>query len=887
MSEAITRLNAALEGRYRIERELGEGGMAMVYLADDLRHERKVALKVLKPELAAVVGAERFLAEIKTTAGLQHPHILPLHDSGEADSFLFYVMPYVEGETLQERINREKQLPVDDAVRIATAVAQALQTAHEQGIVHRDIKPANILLSRGEPLVADFGIAIAVGAAGGSRLTETGLSVGTPFYMSPEQATGDQSVGPASDTYALACVLYEMLVGEPPYIGNTAQAVLGKIIQGDPVSATTVRRSIPANVDAAIRKALEKLPADRFAGAQQFADALADPTFRHRVFEGDGGVSAGGSRLRMYAGWGAAAVLAMTTLWAATRSGLPVTVERFSLALTEERSPNPIAALPDGSGFVFERVIDGQLQLWQQRWDNLAPTPVPGTENGSTPGVSPDGTELAFIVGAELRIAPLGGGVVRTVADSANCCPRWGPDGFVYYTGLSSTIHRVPEAGGASEQVTDRDQEGDGPQADFQVLPGGENAVFSVWGNPFRVDAMNLSSGERKTLVPGVKPYLTPTGHLVFGSMEGQILAVAFDTDAAEIIGSPVPLVDGMFVNPSSYPLFSVSENGTLVYWSGASGQAGVMQMVRVTRSGEATPIDPGWTFSRGDINTSWSISPDGTQLALREQTDQTLDIWIKQLPDGPRSRLTFDDAEDYSPVWSPDGATVTYVSGADPTALNVFAKAANGTGSAELLADLEGSVAQAVWSPDGEWLVLRTTTGAGAVFGRDIVALRPGEDSEPQPLMVEEFDETDPAISPDGRWIAYTSNETGRYEVYVRPFPDVDAGRWQVSTQGGFGPKWAHSGRELFFVDANENLSVAVVGGTDVFQAGSPEALFAIPADYQGSGAVTTVPYAVTPDDGGFVMARVYRPAGQEEEALQLGVVQNWLEDVKARVPR
>ena len=313
------------------------------------------------------------------------------------------------------------------------------------------------------------------------------------------------------------------------------------------------------------------------------------------------------------------------------------------MALTEERSPNPIEALPDGSGFIFERVIDGQPQLWQQRWDNLAPTPVPGTENGSTPVVSPDGTELAFIVGAELRIAPVGGGVVRTVADSANCCPRWGPDGFVYYTGLGNTIHRVPEAGGASEQVTDRDEEGDGPQADFQVLPDGENAVFSVWGNPFRVDAMNLSSGERKTLVPGVKPYLTPTGHLIFGSMEGQILAVAFDTDAAEIIGSPVPLVEGIFVDPNSYPLFSVSENGTLVYWSGASGQAGVMQMVRVTRSGEATPIDPGWTFSRGDVNTSWSISPDGTQLALREQTDQTLDIWIKQLPDGPRSRLTFD----------------------------------------------------------------------------------------------------------------------------------------------------------------------------------------------------------------------------------------------------
>jgi serine/threonine-protein kinase len=228
-------------------------------------------MSALKPELAAVVGAERFLTEIKTTANLQHPHILPLFDSGEADGFLFYVMPYVEGETLRDRIDREKQLPVDEALGIATAVANALHTAHEQGIVHRDIKPANILLSRGEPLVADFGIALAVGAAGGSRLTETGLSVGTPYYMSPEQATGDQVVGPASDIYALGCVLYEMLVGEPPYLGNTAQAVLGKIIQGLPVSATAARKSIPRNVDAAIRKALEKLPADRFTDAHGFA----------------------------------------------------------------------------------------------------------------------------------------------------------------------------------------------------------------------------------------------------------------------------------------------------------------------------------------------------------------------------------------------------------------------------------------------------------------------------------------------------------------------------------------------------------------------------------------------------------------------------------------
>ena len=313
MSDPVTRLNAALEGRYAIERELGEGGMATVYLADDIKHERKVALKVLKPELAAVVGAERFLAEIKTTANLTHPNILPLHDSGEADSFLFYVMPYLEGESLRDRIDRERQLPVDEAVRIATAVANALDHAHRHKVIHRDIKPANILLQDGEPVVADFGIALAVGAAGGGRLTETGLSLGTPYYMSPEQATGDQAVGASTDTYALGSVLYEMLVGEPPYPGTTAQAVLGKIIAGKPVSATDERPSIPANVDAVVRKALEKLPADRFTSAQDLVRALGDEHFRYgeAVAGVDGAVASLWKRVAIL-GWSAAAVFEVT-----------------------------------------------------------------------------------------------------------------------------------------------------------------------------------------------------------------------------------------------------------------------------------------------------------------------------------------------------------------------------------------------------------------------------------------------------------------------------------------------------------------------------------------------------------------------------------------------
>ena len=275
MPELLGRLQSALAERYRLSREIGAGGMATVYLAEDVRHDRRVALKVLRPELAAVIGAERFLAEIKLTANLQHPHILPLFDSGEADGYLFYVMPFIEGETLRDRINREKQLPVAEAVRFATEVASALDYAHRHGVVHRDIKPENILVHDGQALVADFGIALAASKAGGSRMTETGMSLGTPYYMSPEQAMGEREITGRSDVYALGAVLYEALSGDPPFTGSTAQAIVARVVTETPRPLHAQRHTIPAHVEAAVLTALEKLPADRFATAAEFAEALA------------------------------------------------------------------------------------------------------------------------------------------------------------------------------------------------------------------------------------------------------------------------------------------------------------------------------------------------------------------------------------------------------------------------------------------------------------------------------------------------------------------------------------------------------------------------------------------------------------------------------------
>ena len=445
MSDPVTRLNSALEGHYAIERELGEGGMATVYLADDLKHQRKVALKVLKPELAAVVGAERFLAEITTTANLQHPHILPLFDSGEADSFLFYVMPYVEGETLRDRIDREKQLPVDEAVALASKVAGALHHAHEHGVIHRDIKPGNILLQDGEPVVADFGIALAVGAAGSNRLTETGLSLGTPYYMSPEQATGDQAVGASTDTYALGSVLYEMLTGDPPYMGSTAQAVLGQIIAGKPISAAEHRSSIPANVDAAVRKALEKLPADRFTSAQDFVRALGDEHFRYGelAVAGSGAAAGRWKRLSVVT---TMAVMSAVALWGWLRPVAEPPVIRYTLGLAADEAwrddfgPSHTLS-PDGSRLVYVGPgDDGGNALWIKERGELRARRIPGTEGEFLqPFFAPDGQRVGFFQATPtseraLKVVSLEDPGIITLADSGlfRYGGSWGRDGDIY-----------------------------------------------------------------------------------------------------------------------------------------------------------------------------------------------------------------------------------------------------------------------------------------------------------------------------------------------------------------------------------------------------------------------------------------------------------------------
>jgi serine/threonine-protein kinase len=884
MTIITERLSAALAGRYRIERHLGEGGMASVYLAEDLKHDRKVAVKVLKPELAAVLGAERFVVEIKTTASLQHPHILPLFDSGTADGFLFYVMPFIKGETLRDKLNRETQLAVDEAVRIAREVADALDYAHRSGVIHRDIKPENILLHDGRPMVADFGIALAVSAAAGGRMTETGLSLGTPHYMSPEQATAEKEISARSDIYSIGSVLYEMLTGEPPHSGGSAQQVIMKIITDRARPVTELRKSVPPNVAAAVAKAIEKLPADRFESAKAFADALANPGYTSTSFASTAvAAQRRGVPMPAFVGMTAiAAVAVLAAVWGWQRETPAPVSMRVAMALPASQALEPTGNLaraaisPDGRTLVYVGAGEqpGSVRLWRRQLDELNATPLPRTEAAGNPSFSPDGRHIAFVseTPRALKAVPLDGGPVVVLADSAVDLGgvSWSDDGYIYYDGKleGDGLARVRATGGKPEIVTLPDREaGERFHSKPSALPGGRGVIFTLQ-RPTDTEIAVYDARTRKhsVLVRAQMGVYAASGHLVYVTIEGTMMAAPFDIDRLAITGDAVVVSEGVSVpgtNARGITL-AISDKSVMTYIAGDRANLH-RELVWVFRDGSVTAVDTSWTtrFIGRPV-----LSPDARRVAVTvAERVGTGYIWIKELDRGPQSKL---EGTGGSSTWSPDSRFIVF-SGPQ----GMMRGPADGSALPTPYLPNAGALntASLDWSRDGTWLVY-------ARQNQDLFAVRTDGDTTVHELLATRWVERQPSLSPDGRWLAYISDETGRYEVYVRPFPDTRVTKRQVSLNGGFAPRWSRDGRELFFVDETTTLFAVPIIPGPVFAPGSPKRLFnAFAFNAQGAS------YDVHPDGKRFLMTRAAGAGAQQRD--QLVIVENFFEELRTKVPR
>jgi serine/threonine protein kinase/Tol biopolymer transport system component len=874
MTDIPTRLQAALSDRYRIERELGVGGMATVYLAQDLKHDRKVALKVLKPELAAVLGAERFVVEIKTTAALQHPHILPLFDSGTADGFLYYVMPFIDGETLRSKLDRETQLGIDESVKIATNVADALDYAHRHGVIHRDIKPENILLHDGRPMVADFGIALALSAAAGGRMTETGLSLGTPHYMSPEQATAEKEVTGRSDIYSLASVLYEMLTGNPPHTGASAQQIIMKIVTEEAAPVTRLRKAVPPNVAAAVAKALEKLPADRFENAKAFADALADRQFTSvptaASFAATRTKPLGKMRIASLA---IGAVLVLVAAWGWLRPGHEST---FHVSIPAPAGTSFIpypgwpALSPDGRTVVFAAMSDGASRLYRRPVDGFRAEPIEGSDDATYPFFSPDGAWVGFFTRArQLRKVALTGGQATTIVDIPfwRSGAVWRQDRTIVVISDSRGLYSVPDHGGELSPLAESDTTLAGVRLDFpQVLRDGRLLATRFkggLGSQNRAGLVVMAPGEtRWRAVPGNAwgLYVEP-GFLI--SRPGNELVVSrFDLARGRTTGNSSQVLEGAGEARENRGIsLTLNARGDVAYFAFPDAPPRFLTLVDRVGNAKRLPA-PAGTFRHP------RLSPDGNRLAVNRDED----LWIFDLRSSAWNRLTTND-EITEPQWSPDGRRIAHTVFDTASRYNPPAvRNADGSGDARVIRSTIGDAWTSDWSPDGRHLALY-----GGKVGMNVSVVDLDSAEAVHAVTRTAAVARNARFSPDGRWLAYQSNETGRMQVYVVSYPELGQ-KQPVSTEGGTEPAWRPRGGELYFRNG-ESMMAVTIRTAPTLEVGTPRELFRGPFLHDLYGDRS---FDVMPDGEHFVMFEA-NPAA----APELRVIRNWAAELKATVAR
>jgi eukaryotic-like serine/threonine-protein kinase len=810
--------------------------MATVYLARDLKHQRLVALKVLDPELGAVLGADRFLSEINVTANLQHPNLLPLFDSGEADKLLFYVMPYVEGESLRARLEREKQLPVDEAVRIAVAVANALGYAHERGVIHRDLKPENILLQHGQPVIADFGIALALSRAGGARVTQTGLSLGTPQYMSPEQATGDRTIDARSDIYSLGAVTYEMLSGEPPHTGTSAQAIVAKLLTEEVRPITVLRRSVPAQVDAAVRHALQKLPSDRFATAEEFVLAITGVRPIDPPVTSTGAARAAMRKrsslvpMALVALGAAIAGAGLMSVWAGARRSPSPLPTRFELGLPDSVAVASVvgprvAISRDGSKIVLVGVKNRTVALYLRRMDERVAHQIAGSELtvsarvGPSPTFSIDGNWVVFNAGGQLKKVAITGGTQQFVADSGYS-PSWGANGLVLYRRGPSDLWLGSSDGGFGRRVAGRDtSRGIGALLSPWLLPDGRHALVAIL--PSRptnaadsvphIGIASLSDSSVKAVgVEGRDAHYVATdgGYIVF-VRRGSLFAAPFALRKMDVTGPARLLVDGAEAGAGGIGGFDVSDNGTLVYHGGGSPNR---ELVAVGLDGSEHVI-PGPTVEV----QSPRVSPDGRRAVYGNATVAgNGDLWLADLSSGTRERLTVENGGSRG-VWTRDGGRVLFVrSGKEPGVREVVSRAWDRSAEDRLiLTDSVHEPSELAIGPSHGYSLIRGNEASPSPRGQRIRALTRGDIfiaptdslSAMRPFVATRAGEYDPVVSADGRFAAYMSDETGTPEIYVQPIPGPGP-RVKVSLQGGSEPLWSPKGTVVYYRGASRVIA-------------------------------------------------------------------------------
>jgi eukaryotic-like serine/threonine-protein kinase len=875
-------------GPYEITGAIGAGGMGEVYRARDPKLGRDVAIKVLPEAFARdTERMARFQREAKVLASLSHPNIATIYGLEDSGSTRALVMELVEGPTLADRI-KQGPIPVDEAVRIARQIADALEYAHERGIIHRDLKPANVKVTNDDAVkVLDFGLAKALEGDPSSidistsptisrMATQQGVLLGTAAYMAPEQAKA-KSVDRRADIWAFGCVLYEMLTGKQAFTGETVTDTLASIIKEEP-DWKLLPAATPMRVRVLLQRCLQKDPKQRLRDIGDARISLDEVLFGSPE-PSNIVVSPTGARaevLRRIALWSIIASLILAALasyatWNLKPSHVPPRpVTRFTITLPQGqrflRPDQPALALsPDGSKLAYVAAAQdaSQQNIYLRAMDSAETKVIAGTEGATEPFFSPDGQWLGFFADGKLKKISVNGTVAQVLADvPAPFGGSWGNQNTIVFTPGPTTLLQVSDRGGAPLPVTHLEK---GELGHFfpQFLPDSKTVVFEVAGTAGATIAVQqIGTSERRHLIEGQDgrvPQYASSGHLIY-SQAGNLMAASFDLQRLEVKGASVPVVQGVLEGTQ----YSISSTGTLAYVPGSVAGAEA-KLVWVSRNGAEQPL----AAPAHDYNAP-RISPDGHRLAV----DSGNQVWLYDLARDTLTRFTFEGTINQFPTWSPDEKRVAFTSNKEGGPLNIYWQRADGSGGLERLTTSEHFQIPCSWSPDGQLLTFFELSPKTA---GDIWVLRISE-RKAQPFLQTPAFESAGQLSPDGHWVAYTSDESARREVYVQPYPGP-GGKWQISTDGGNEPVWNHNGRELFYRSGDKIMAVEITTQPS-FTVGKPKMLFEGPYKLSGGGLAN---YDVAADGQRFLMVK---PVGQEQAATQIDVVLNWTEELKRLVP-